>query len=82
MQNFANVSLISRATPPVQSTKPNKKKLFVLAIIAALAAGLAIPLAYELLIDRRLRCRDDLEHGFGLRVLAQLDHVQFPSGAA
>lgn len=80
VQNFANVSLISRATPPVDPTKPNKKKLFALAIIAALAAGLAVPLGYELLIDRRLRCRDDLERDFGLRVLAQLDAVQMPSG--
>jgi len=82
LQDFAHVSLISRATPPIDPAKPNKKRLFALAIIGALAAGLAIPLAYELFIDRRLRCRDDLERGFGLRVLAQLDPLQTQSGGA
>ncbi|MGH9484995.1 MAG: GumC family protein [Terriglobales bacterium] len=82
LQNFANVSLISRATPPVKSAKPNKPRLLVLAALLALAIGIAVPFGFEMLLDRRVRCRDDLERGFGIRLLAQLDCVQLPPDAA
>jgi uncharacterized protein involved in exopolysaccharide biosynthesis len=70
-----HVSVVERATPPIKATKPNKPKLFIMACLAALGLGLGWPFAYELLIDRRLRCRDDLERTFGMPVLAQFGPI-------
>jgi len=67
------VSLVSRATPPVKSTYPNKPKLMLVGVFAGLALGVLLPLLYELLFNRRLRCRDDLERSFGVPVLAQFE---------
>jgi uncharacterized protein involved in exopolysaccharide biosynthesis len=72
----ADVSLVSRAEPPVKAEKPNKVKLFLVACIAALGIGVGGPFVYELLLDRRLRCRDDLERNFGMPVLAQLGPIR------
>ena len=74
-----DVSLISRATPPIRPSKPNKVKLFLAAIGIALLLGLALPVGYELLLNRRLRCRDDIERGFGIPVLAQFDAIRTAS---
>jgi len=79
VQNFANVSLVTRAAVPVQPSKPKKGQLLALAFIASLAAGVALPFLYELWIDRRVRCRDDLERGLGIRVLAQMNHPLLPT---
>jgi uncharacterized protein involved in exopolysaccharide biosynthesis len=73
--NTGNVTRVSSATPPPKADKPNKPKLFLLAFAAALGIGLGWPFAYELLLDRRLRCRDDLEKTFGIPVLAQLGPI-------
>jgi uncharacterized protein involved in exopolysaccharide biosynthesis len=73
--NYTNVSVVSQATPPVKATKPNKFKLLMLAIFAAAGVGVAIPFAYELFVNRRLRCRDDVERGFGIPVLAQFGAI-------
>lgn len=73
-----DVSLESHATAPVKATKPNKPKLFIIACLAALGLGLTGPFAYELLIDRRLRCRDDLERNFGMPVLVQFGPIGQP----
>ncbi len=82
VRNFANVSLVSHATPPITYSKPKKSELFLVSILAALGVGLGVTFFYELWIDRRLRCRDDLERGFGIRVLAQLDTLSLPSRSA
>ena len=79
VQNFANVNLVSYAVPPVQPSKPKKMQLLGLAMLASIGAGLALPFFYELWIDRRVRCRDDLERGLGVRVLAQMRHPLLPS---
>jgi succinoglycan biosynthesis transport protein ExoP len=73
--NYNDVTLVSRADPPVKAEKPNKIKLFLVGCMASLGLGLAGPFAYELFLNRRLRCRDDLERHFGIPVLAQLDPV-------
>jgi uncharacterized protein involved in exopolysaccharide biosynthesis len=77
--DYKDVSLVSRAEPPVKASKPNKMKLFLLAFLAA--AGLAVggPFAYELLLDRRIRCRDDLERGFRITTLAQFGRMSLPA---
>ena len=69
--NYTDVSLISRADPPAKPTKPNKMKLFVMSCAASLGFGIVWPFAYELLFNRRLRCRDDMERSFGIPVLAE-----------
>jgi uncharacterized protein involved in exopolysaccharide biosynthesis len=73
--NYTNVSFISRATPPVKASNPKKPLLFVVAVLAGVLVGLAVPLIYELLFNRRLRCRDDIERAFGIPVLAQFDPI-------
>jgi len=70
--NYADVSLISRADPPPKPTKPNKAKLFMMAIAMSFGISLVWPFAYELFVNRRLRCRDDMERGFGIPVIADL----------
>jgi protein tyrosine kinase modulator len=71
--NTANVSIISRATVPLVATKPSKKKLMMIGALSALLLSLAVPIGYEILVDRRLRCVDDLERSFGVPVLAQFE---------
>ena len=44
-------------------------------LVAGLGLGVLTPLAYEMFVDRRLRCRDDMEREFGIAVLAELDAV-------
>jgi uncharacterized protein involved in exopolysaccharide biosynthesis len=68
---YSNVSLSSAAEIPVESAKPKKGKLLIVAIMAGLALAVAVPLAYELLLNRRVRCRDDLENDMGVPVLAE-----------
>ena len=75
-----NVSFVSRATPPVKATKPNKMKLFVMGSFVGLLLGFAGPVGYELFYDRRLRCRDDIERGFGIPVLAVLEPIGAVAG--
>jgi polysaccharide biosynthesis transport protein len=82
VRNFANVSLVSHATPPLTYSKPKKYQMFFISILAALGVGLGATFFYEIWIDRRLRCRDDLERGFGIRVLAQFEPVSLSSRSA
>jgi succinoglycan biosynthesis transport protein ExoP len=72
---FASSSLVSRATPPLEASKPNK--ILLVAVGAVLAALLALggPLLYELFFNRRLHCRDDFERDLGLPVLAEFDRI-------
>ena len=73
--DYTNVNVVSRATPPVRASKPNKLKLLLGAIVAALGVGIGLPFLYELLLNRRLRCRDDLEKTLGVPVLMQFSRV-------
>jgi succinoglycan biosynthesis transport protein ExoP len=73
--NYKDVTLISRADPPAKPAKPAKLKFFLLACAASFGLGAALPFGYELFLNRRLRCRDDLERHFGIPVLAQLQRV-------
>jgi uncharacterized protein involved in exopolysaccharide biosynthesis len=73
--NHANVSIVSHAVAPLKASKPNKLKLLMMTLAAAMVIAFAIPLGYEMFLDRRVRCRDDLEREFGVPVLAQLEEV-------
>jgi uncharacterized protein involved in exopolysaccharide biosynthesis len=71
----ANISVVSAAVPPQKATKPNKPKLLILGVLAGIFIGLLAPLVYELLINRRIRCRDDYERNFDLPVLMEFDRI-------
>jgi uncharacterized protein involved in exopolysaccharide biosynthesis len=73
--NYDDVTLISAADPPVKAEKPNKPKLFLIVCVLSTLLSLGVPFGYELLSNRRLRCRDDFERSFGIPVLAQLGSI-------
>ena len=72
---FASSSLVSRATAPLEASKPNKLLLLGIGAFLAALVGLAGPLCCELLFNRRLHCREDMERELGLPVLAEFDRI-------
>src|ERR1700728_4343096 len=70
---FASSSMVSRATPPLEPSKPNKLLLLAVGALFATLIGFAGPLVSELLFNRRLHCRDDFERNLGLPVPIDLD---------
>ncbi len=72
---YSNVTLVSRAQVPLEAARPKKMKLLLAAALASLVCGLLGPLTYELVLNRRVRCRDDLERDLGIPVLAEFDVV-------
>jgi polysaccharide biosynthesis transport protein len=80
--HYTYVNIVSRAVPALKSTKPNKVKLLVMIILAGIVVGFGGPLCYELFLDRRVRCRDDLERTFRVPVLIELTHGAAPARAA
>jgi polysaccharide biosynthesis transport protein len=77
---FSKISLVSHAVPPQTSSKPKKAKLLLLAAMAGIFLGFALPIAYELVVNRRIRCRDDFERHFAVPVLIEFDAI--PAGVA
>jgi len=73
--NYSTVSFVSRATPPVVAAKPKKPRLMMISAIVGLLLGVAVPMGYELLLNRRQRCSDDFERDFAIPVLAQFERV-------
>jgi hypothetical protein len=71
-----DVTLVSRAVPPVKALKPNKPKFFMMALVFSIGLAFGIPFVFELFLNRRLRCRDDLERNFGIPVLAQFGPIE------
>lgn len=72
---YTNISFVSRATAPPKPSKPKVGILLLLATLAGGALGLAVPLCYELL-NRRVRCRDDVERDHGIPVLVELGPIR------
>jgi len=70
--NYTNVDVVSRATPPVRSSKPRYEVFILLGVLLAAGAALVLPLLYEL-SHRRVRCRDDFERDNGVPVLVEFD---------
>lgn len=68
--NYSNITFANRATVPVKAAKPKRMIYMLLGMMAGGALGLLAPLAYEL-VNRRVRCRDDLERDEGVPVLAE-----------
>jgi polysaccharide biosynthesis transport protein len=73
--NYKDVTIVSRAEPPIKASKPNKMKMFLAAFVLSFGLAVGGPFAYELLLDRRIRSRDDLERGFRIVTLAQFGSV-------
>jgi capsular polysaccharide biosynthesis protein len=73
--HFSKVSVVSRAVPPQTSSKPKKVKLLLIGVLGGLFVGLALPIVYELMVNRRIRCRDDFERGFSVPVLIEFDAI-------
>jgi uncharacterized protein involved in exopolysaccharide biosynthesis len=69
------MNLITRAVPQLIATKPDKVKLLLIGLLVGVLAGLLGPVGYELLINRRIRCRDDFERGFSIPVLMEFDPI-------
>lgn len=67
---YNNVSFVSRATPQVKATEPRVPRFLAVGFLASLTLGLFGPLSLELL-NRRVRCRDDLERDHGVPVLGE-----------
>ena len=72
----SNINFVSRATPSVKATKPNKIKLVMMGFVGGIFLGLLGPLAFDLLFNRRVRCKDDIERDLGLPVLAEFTDSQ------
>jgi succinoglycan biosynthesis transport protein ExoP len=73
--NRGGINVVSHAVAPFRASKPNKGKLMLMTLVGAIGLGIVTGIGYELFIDRRLRCRDDMEREFGIPVLAQLNPV-------
>jgi polysaccharide biosynthesis transport protein len=72
---FASSSIVSRATPPLAPSKPNKILLLAIGVLLAALVSVAGPLGHEMLFNRYLHCRDDIEREFGLPVLMEFDRI-------
>jgi succinoglycan biosynthesis transport protein ExoP len=81
-EHYTNVNFVGRALPAMKAIKPNKPKLVLVGVLAGLLIGLGAPFAYELVFNRRVRCRDDFERGFGVPVLSEFDAIKFAPSSA
>lgn len=73
----SNVTIASRARPAVKADKPKPLKNMFLGTVLGMLLGVAIPFGLELL-NRRVRCRDDLERDFGIPVLMEFPALSAP----
>ena len=76
---YSNVNLVSRAVPPPKPSKPKTMMILLLSCVIGAALGIAIPFVYEML-NRRVRCRDDLERDYGIPVLAEMGPASHGKG--
>jgi uncharacterized protein involved in exopolysaccharide biosynthesis len=68
---YTNTSIVNRALPPVKASKPKVLKSLAMGGVLGLLLGFGGTFAYELLLNRRVRCRDDFEHHYGIPVLVE-----------
>jgi uncharacterized protein involved in exopolysaccharide biosynthesis len=75
-----NITVAGRARPPLKADKPNAIKNLLLGAFLGLGLGIVLPFGFELL-NRRVRCRDDLERDFGIPILTEFQAVRAASAA-
>jgi len=68
--HYTNTSFVSRAEPPLRAAKPKTALDMLAGLLAGLMLGLVVPLCRDLL-NRRVRCRDDLERDHNIPVLVE-----------
>jgi uncharacterized protein involved in exopolysaccharide biosynthesis len=73
--NNSNIGLMTRARIPVKAASPNPIKNMALGTFAGIFLGFAGMFAFEL-ARRRVRCRDDMERTFGVRVLTEFTSIK------
>lgn len=71
---YNNVHSVSRASPPVEASRPKPLLFLAVGLIMGSFFGLMGPLGYEL-YHRRVRCREDLDRDFGVPVLVELERL-------
>ncbi|MCB5197342.1 hypothetical protein [Deefgea salmonis] len=69
------VRLVSAAMTPETPLGVGKTKLLLMAIIAAIAAGLLLPIVYDLM-DRRIHTPNDVVNSFGFPPMGWLIHAK------
>lgn len=77
--NTSNMSILSRAFAPVSPTWPRAQMVMLAAVAIGLALGFALAFLREML-DRRVRCADDLKAYFEVPVLAEVRHSRLRRG--
>ena len=68
---YRNVELVSPATKPPRPSRPKTAVALLMVFVLAVGLGFTLPFFYEL-VNRRVRCRDDLERDLGIPVLIEL----------
>jgi uncharacterized protein involved in exopolysaccharide biosynthesis len=79
--NISNMSVLSRAAPPVSPAWPRAQLVMLVAVAIGLGLGFALAFLREML-DRRVRCPDDLKAYFDVPVLGELRHARLSRGMA
>lgn len=71
---YSGINLISRATPPTQATGSRTRVGLAVALVAGFIAALASAFGWGL-VDRRVRCRDDIERDYGIPVIVEFTAI-------
>lgn len=74
----SNVSVIQAASRPINPTKPDRKRIFALAILMGLASSIGLAFALEYL-DQTLKTGDDVKRYIGVPVLATVSRKGYKS---
>jgi len=67
---YNGINLISRATPPTQATGKRTRVSLIIGMIAGIFVGIGAAFLWGM-IDRRVRCRDDIERDYGIPVIVE-----------
>ena len=69
--NATNLSVLRKPEAPLRHSKPQITKSLIMSVLVGLALGLGLSFVLEVTV-RRLRCREDMERGLGLRIFGQI----------
>jgi uncharacterized protein involved in exopolysaccharide biosynthesis len=69
--NQTNIAILSKATEPIEPSRPKLVLNLVLSVIVGSLLGVGLALLLEI-VDRRVRTEDDLREGLGMPVLGSL----------